>query len=58
MDDDGCGSNGVWNIISDISLDDVVLSVYYWYYLQVGLRDVAYYLSADVDCYLDQVENL
>ena len=24
MDEDGCGSSGVWHIFSDISLDDVV----------------------------------
>ena len=29
MDKDGCGSSGVWNIRSEFSLDDVVLSVYY-----------------------------
>ena len=37
MDEGGCGSNGVLNIHSDVSLDDVVLSVYNWDYLQVGL---------------------
>ena len=37
MDEDGFGSSGVWNICSYISLYDVVLSVYYWDYLQVGL---------------------
>ena len=37
MDEDGCGSNVVWNIHSYISLDYVVISVYYWYYLQVVL---------------------
>ena len=42
MDEDGCDSSGIWKIHSEISLDDVVLSVYYWYYLQVGLYDVAY----------------
>ena len=34
MDEDGRGASGVWNICSDISLDDVVISVYYWDYLQ------------------------
>ena len=37
MDKDGCGSSGVWKIHSDISLVDVVLSVYYWDYLQLVL---------------------
>ena len=37
MDEDGYGASGVRNVRSDISLDDVVLSVYYWDYLQVGL---------------------
>ena len=58
MDEDGCGSNGVWNICSDISLDDVVLSVYYWDYLQVGLCNQAKCCSADMDWSLDQIENL
>ena len=30
MDEGGCGSSGLWNICSDISLDNVVLSFYYW----------------------------
>ena len=54
MDEDGCGYSGVWNICSDISLDDLVLSVYYW----DGLCDVAYYCSAGVYCSLDQIEDL
>ena len=37
MDEDECISSGVWNISSYISLDDVVLSVYFWDYPQVGL---------------------
>ena len=40
MDKDGCGSSGVWCIHSDISLYGVVLSVYYWDYLQVVLWDM------------------
>ena len=58
MDKDGCGSSGVWNICSDNSLDDVVLSVYNWYYLQVGLCNKAKFCSADMDWSLDQIENL
>ena len=58
MDEDGCGSNGVWKIRSDISLDDVVLSVYYWDYLQVGLCNWVKCCSADMNCSLDQIENL
>ena len=58
MDEDGCGSSGVWNIQSDISLDDVVLSVYYLDYLQVRLCNRAKCFSADMDWSLDQIENL
>ena len=42
MDDDGCGSSVVWNIQLEISLGDVVIYVYYWYYLQVVLCAVQY----------------
>ena len=55
MDEDGCGYSGVWNIHSEISLYNGVLSVYYWDFLQVGLCDVVYYFSADVDWFLDQI---
>ena len=58
MDEGGCGSSGVWNICSDISLEDVVLSVYYWGYLQVGLFNRVKCCSADMDWSLDQIENL
>ena len=58
MDEDGSGSSGLWNIRSDISLDDVVLSVYYWAYLQVGLCNRAKCCSAGMDWSLDQIENL
>ena len=58
MDEDGCGSSGVWNIHSDISLDDVVISFYYWYYLQVGSCNRAKCCSADMDSSLYQIENL
>ena len=58
MDEDGCGSSGVWNIWSDISLDDVVILVYYWDYLQVVLCAVAYYCSDGMDWSLDQIQNL
>ena len=58
MDEDGCGSSEVQNIQSDISLDDVVLSVYNWDYLQVGLCNRAKCFSADMDWSLDQIENL
>ena len=43
MDEDGCDSSGVWNILSDISLDGVIISAYYWDNIQLGLCDVAYY---------------
>ena len=58
MDEYGCGASGVWNILSDISLDDVVLSVYYWDYLQFGLFNQAKCCSADMNWSLDQIENL
>ena len=58
MDVDGCGSIGVWNICSDISLDDVVFSVSYWDYLQVVLCNRAKCCSADMDWSLDQTDNL
>ena len=58
MVEDGRGASGVWNICSDISLDDVLLSVYYWNYLQVGLCNRAKCCSAGMDWSLDQIENL
>ena len=58
MDEDVCGSSRVWNIHSDISLDNVILSVYYWDYLQVGLCNQAYCCSAGMDWFLDQIDNL
>ena len=58
MDEDGRGSSGVWKVRSDISLDDVVISVYYWNCLQVGLCNRSKCFSADMDWSLDQIENL
>ena len=58
MDEDGCGSSGVWNIHSEISLDDVVISVYYWDYFQVGLCYRTKCCSAGMDWSLDQIDNL
>ena len=58
MDKDGYSSSGIYNIRSDISLDDVVLSVYYWDYLQVGLCNRAKCCSTGMDWSLDQIENL
>ena len=58
MDEDGCGYSGVWNICSDNSHDDVVLSVSNWDYLQVGLCNWVKCCSADMNCSLDQIENL
>ena len=43
MDKYGCVSSGVWNILLEILLHDVVLSVYYCYYLQMGLCSVVDY---------------
>ena len=58
MDEDGCGSSAVWNICSDISLDDVVLSVYHWDYLQVVLFNWEKCCSIGMDWSLDQIEDL
>ena len=58
MDEYGCGSSVVWDIFSDISLENEFLSVYYWYYLQVGLCALAYYFPDVLDWYLDQIDNL
>ena len=58
MDEDGRGSSGVWNICSDISLDDVVISVYYWDYLLVVLCNRAKCCAAGMSWSLDQIENL
>ena len=58
MDEDGSGSSGVCNIRSDFSLDNVVLSVYYWDYLQVGLCNWAKCCSTGMDWSLNQIENL
>ena len=55
MDEDGCGSSGVWNIRSDVSFVDVVLSVFNWDHLQVGLCNRAKCCSADMDCSLEQI---
>ena len=30
MDKDGCGSSGVWDICPVFTLDNVIISVYYW----------------------------
>ena len=58
MDEDRCGFSEVWKICSDISLDDIFLSVYYWDYLQVGLINQAKCCSAGMDWSLEQIENL
>ena len=58
MDEEGCSSSGVWKFLSDISLEDVFIPVYYWDYLQVGLCAVAYHCSTGVDWYFDQIEDL
>ena len=58
MDEDEYISSGVWNIHSYISLDDEVLSVYFWDYLQVGLCNQDQCCSAGMDWSLDQIENL
>ena len=55
MDKDGFSSSGVWKFCLYISPDNVVLSVYYWYYLQVGLCYEAYSLFSGVGWSLDQI---
>ena len=44
--------------LPDISLDNVVLLVNQWNYLQVGLCSVDDWISAGVACSLDQIEDL
>ena len=58
MDEDECGSSEVWNIHSDTSLDDVVLSVYNWGYLQAGLCNWVKCCSTGMYWSLDQIDNL
>ena len=55
MDEDGCGSGGVCNILTGASLDNIFLSVYYWYCLQVVLCDVVDFRSAVLDCSLEKI---
>ena len=43
MDKGRCGSSEAWDILSGISLDDVIILFYHWNYLQVVLCAVAYY---------------
>ena len=58
MDQGGCVSSEVCNTCSDIFLDDVFLSVYHWYYLQVVLWSVANVCYDGVDWYSDEIEDL
>ena len=58
MDGYGCDSGGVCNIWSDVSLGNVVLSVYYWDGLQVGFVSVEDCWSAGADWSLDQIDHL
>ena len=58
MDEDGCGSGGVWNILTGASLDNIFLSVYYWYCLQVVLCDVVDCWSAFLYWSLEQIEDI
>ena len=58
MDEDGFGSSGICNICSDISLDNAVLSVYYWYCLQVRLCNQAKCCFVGMYWFLNQIENL
>ena len=54
----GCVSSVVWNSCADLSLDNSDPSVYYWYYLQVGLFDLANYYSAGMDWSLGLIYHL
>ena len=50
MDEDVCGSNGVWNIHSYISLGDVVISVinritFKWYYVLWYIIDLMMWIG-------------
>ena len=58
MGEDGCGFSGVWNIYSDISLKDVVVSVYHLDYLQVVFFTVEGCCSTGVDWSFEQIEDL
>ena len=58
MDEYGCDSGIVWNILPDILLGDVVLSVYYWYYFQVVIFDMYSYWCSFFHWSLDQIKNL
>ena len=58
MEKYGCGYSGVWNICPYVSLEDLILSVYHRYYLQVGLCAVAYCYYYGVDYTLEQVKDL
>ena len=58
MDEDGCGSGGLWDILPNISVDNVVLSVSYWYCLQVMLCDLMYCCSFGVYWSLFQVADI
>ena len=48
MDEGGCGSSGVYLIFPETALENMVLSVSYWGYLQLGLCDVVNYCSNGV----------
>ena len=53
-----CGSGGVRIFLPDISLDNVVLLVYYCYYLKFGLCAVVYFCSSGLDWYLEQIKDI
>ena len=36
MDEDVCDINRIWNNLPDVTLDDGVISIYYWYFIQLG----------------------
>ena len=51
----GCVTGRVWDIFINVSLGDVVLSVYHWDCLQVVSWDMLYCWYAGVDLSLGQI---
>ena len=54
----GCGSGGVRNISPYVTLENVVISVYYWDYLQMGIYAVIYCFSSIVDWHFEPINDL
>ena len=58
MEDYSCGSGGIWNILLDSSFDNVMISVNYWCYFQVGLCAMLDCFSTAMYLYFDLIEYL